>query len=194
MPNDIERRNFDVKVTVETRDDEKRTIKGHAALFNSWSEDLGGFREVILPGAFSEAITTDDVRALWNHNPDHVLGRNKAGTLILSEDERGLAIEIIPPDTQLARDLMTSIERGDVSQMSFGFSVKPNGQKTERAEDGTRRRTLTNVNLYDVSPVTYPAYTSTDVAIRSMDLLEKDQEESDYSLERRKLDLLDIDV
>src|SRR4051812_13150212 len=81
-------------------DKDKRTIVGHAAVFNS-PTDLGWFREQIRPGAFAESVKVDDVRALFNHNPDHVLGRNKAGTLKLAEDDKGLAIEITPPDTQL---------------------------------------------------------------------------------------------
>lgn len=146
----------------------KKLIRGHAAVFNQLSEDLGGFREQIAPGAFAEAITTDDIRALFNHNADYVLGRNLAKTLALSEDARGLAIEIEPPDTQVARDLMVSMSRGDITQMSFGFTVRPNGQNWAKADDGTVVRTLTRVRLYDVSPVTYPAYPQTDVAVREL--------------------------
>jgi uncharacterized protein len=196
--NDVERRTVTVDMKIEKRADEAPRIRGHAAMFNTMSQNLGWYREMITPGAFSEAIQSDDVRALWNHNPDHVLGRNKAGTLILSEDERGLAIEIIPPDTQLARDLMTSIERGDVSQMSFAFSVRPNGQSWGQDEEGNEVRTLTNVRLFDVSPVTYPAYTETDVAVRAFNEWKKEhggeQQATDYSLQRRKLDLLEIEV
>jgi len=193
---DIERRTVTVEMKVEKRADEPPRIRGHAAMFNMLSQDLGGFREQIAPGAFAEALKADDVRALWNHNPDYVLGRNTAGTLILSEDERGLAIEIIPPDTQLARDLMTSIERGDVSQMSFAFSIRgKEGQNWGKDEIG-RVRTLKNVRLYDVSPVTYPAYEQTEVAIRAMREWDQQNEPPvpDYSLEHRKLDLLELEV
>jgi len=191
---DIERRTIAVEMRVERRDQETPKIVGHAALFNTLSEDLGGFREQIAPGAFAEAVKEDDVRALWNHNPDHVLGRSKAGTLLLKEDDKGLAIEIIPPDTQLARDLMTSMDRGDITQMSFAFSVKPNGQNWGEGEDGMDVRTLTDVRLYDVSPVTYPAYTQTDVAVRSFrEYLEKKEKTVDYSNERRRLELIEID-
>jgi HK97 family phage prohead protease len=166
---DIERRNFSIDaMKIETRDDGKRIMRGHAAVFNSLSEDLGGFREQIQPGAFAEAVKNDDVRALFNHDPNLILGRSKAGTLRLFEDEQGLAIEIDPPDTQIARDLMVSMERGDISQMSFGFSIRSGGQSWSKAEDGKKVRTLTNLRLFDVSPVTYPAYTSTDVALRSL--------------------------
>ena len=190
----LERRYIVAEMKVEKRADEPPRIRGHAALFNSLSEDLGGFREQIAPGAFTEAITKDDVRALWNHNPDHILGRNISKTLILSEDSRGLAIEIVPPDTQLARDLMTSIERGDVSQMSFAFSVKPNGQNWGKDDEGRVVRTLTNVRLYDVSPVTYPAYAQTDVGVRSMQAWQQESTPPpDYSTARRRLELLEIE-
>jgi uncharacterized protein len=142
-------------------------IRGHAAIFNELSVDLGGFREKIDPGAFAKSILEDDVRALWNHNADMVLGRNTSGTLKLTEDERGLAIEIDPPDTQLGRDVMCLMQRGDVTQMSFGFTVPEGGERWEMM-GGVAIRTLTAVNLFDVSPVTYPAYEGTDVAARSV--------------------------
>lgn len=166
---DIERRHvqFD-ELRVETRADGKRMIVGHAAVFNQLSEDLGGFREQIAAGAFADAIKTDDVRALFNHNPDYVLGRNLSGTLKLAEDARGLAIEIDPPDTQFAKDLIVSMQRGDINQMSFGFSVRPNGQNWAKDDAGAVIRTLTKVRLFDVSPVTYPAYPQTDVAVREL--------------------------
>ena len=118
-------------------------IVGHAALFDRLSEDLGGFRERIRPGAFAASLVADDVRALFNHDPNVILGRNRAGTLRITEDGRGLGIEIDPPDTQAARDLMVSIARGDVSQMSFGFSVAPGGQTWEKDAQGGVLRTLT---------------------------------------------------
>lgn len=190
---DIERRYITGDFKVEKRADEPPRIIGHAAVFNALSEDLGGFREQISPGAFAEAIEKDDVRALWNHNPDHVLGRNLAKTLTMKEDSRGLAIEIVPPDTQLARDLMVSMERGDVSQMSFSFSVKPNGQNWGKDDEGRVVRTLTNVRLYDVSPVTYPAYSQTEVAVRSLQEWQKENENilPDYSIQRRRLELME---
>lgn len=167
--NTIERRGFVIDgLKIERRDGEPSKIVGHAAVFNSLSEDLGGFRETILPGAFADAIGRDDVRALINHDSNLILGRNRAGTLTLSEDERGLLVEITPPDTSYARDLMVSMERGDINQMSFGFSVAPGGASWGETTDGVYVRTLSKCNLFDVSPVTYPAYTQTDVALRSL--------------------------
>lgn len=169
---DLEKRHLPFEVRVERRDDGKVIIRGHAAVFGQLSEDLGGFREQIAPGAFAEALQTDDVRALWNHNPDFILGRNRSNTLVMSEDSRGLAIEIDPPDTQTVRDLViVPMERGDVSQMSFAFSVRPGGQDWAKDDEGRVVRTLKKLRLYDVSPVTYPAYPQTDVSVarRSLD-------------------------
>jgi HK97 family phage prohead protease len=164
----IERRAFAVELRVVREADKKPVIRGHAAVFNALSEDLGGFREQIAPGAFREAVQVDDVRALFNHDANLVLGRNKAGTLRLSEDSTGLAIEIDPPDTQYARDLMVSMERGDITQMSFGFTTKKGGQRWQERDGDVPLRTLTDVSLFDVSPVTFPAYPQTDVALRSL--------------------------
>lgn len=145
-------------------DDTTPRIRGHAAVFNSLSLDLGGFRELIAPGAFAGALESD-VRALFNHDPNFVLGRTKSGTLSLTEDETGLLMDASAPDTQWARDLVVSIERGDISQMSFGFRTRKDAWE-QRA--GEIVRTLLEVDLFDVSPVTFPAYTDTDVAVRSL--------------------------
>lgn len=188
---DVERRNFVIDgCKIETRadgDDSSKTIIGHAAVFNELSENLGGFREIIKPGAFREAIEQDDVRALFNHNPDFILGRNKSGTLKLSEDERGLAIEITPPDTQVGRDLVVSMERGDITQMSFGFRVKAGGQSWGEDENGEIVRTLSDLKLFDVSPVTYPAYPQTDVALRSLDDFKSEKSKEQQRLEHKRL-------
>jgi len=188
-------------LAVEERAGQTPLIRGHAAVFNMLSEDLGGFREQIAPGAFADAIGTDDVRALFNHDPNLILGRNLSGTLKMSEDARGLAIEIDPPDTQYARDLMVSLKRGDINQMSFGFSVRPNGQNWAKDDEGRVVRTLTKLRLFDVSPVTYPAYPQTDAAVRSMSTWQEENHDTDESkppvniidLKKRKhqLDTLD---
>lgn len=167
---DMERRAFTADLLkIEQRAEGKRTLFGHAAVFGQLSEDLGGFREQIQAGAFADAIQTDDVRALFNHDPNFVLGRNRSKTLTLSEDARGLAIEIELPDTSTIRDLVVApIERGDVSQMSFGFSVRPGGQDWAKDDEGRVVRTLKKLRLFDVSPVTFPAYPQTDVAARAL--------------------------
>ena len=141
-------------------------IVGYAARFNQLSDVLGNFREQILPGFF-DGIEADDVRALFNHDPNYVLGRSTAGTLKLAQDSEGLAVEIIPPDTTWARDLMKSIQRGDVTQMSFAFTVAENGDKWEKVDGNWIRTLIRKGHVYDVSPVTYPAYPQTSAAVRS---------------------------
>jgi HK97 family phage prohead protease len=142
-----------------------KTIHGHAALFGVLSERLEwGFRERIAPGAFGD-VASADVRALWNHSDMHVIGRTRAGTLRLSIDARGLGYEADIPDTAWARDLVVSLRRKDVDQSSFRFRTMRDSWVEERGE---QIRTLEQVTLYDVSPVTFPAYTQTDAAARSI--------------------------
>lgn len=150
-----------------TEQPEGKTIVGYASVFDSWSENLGGndpFVEKVCKGAFEVSILEDDIRALFNHDPNYVLGRNKSGTLTLQEDEKGLLVKINPPDTQWARDLLVSIGRGDINQMSFGFTVEADRWSYE---DGKDVRELLKVKLFDVSPVTFPAYTQTECGLRS---------------------------
>jgi uncharacterized protein len=170
-------------------------IIGHAALFDRLSDDLGGFRERIRPGAFAASLAADDVRALFNHDPNVILGRNRAGTLRLAEDAHGLAIEIDPPETQVARDLLVSIARGDVSQMSFGFSVGPGGQSWQRDAEGRVLRSLIAVRLYDVSPVVFPAYPDTAIAVRALAAWQGVASRAPpVGLLRRRLDLALLDL
>lgn len=143
---------------------ESKMIAGHAAVFNQLSEDLGGFREQIAPGAFAGAIQRDDVRALFNHDPNFIFARTANGTLRLSEDDHGLFFEADPTRAQWVEDLLSSIERGDVTQCSFAFrTIRDEWQMA----GPNVVRTLLEVRLYDVSPVTYPAYPQTDVGLRA---------------------------
>lgn len=141
------------------------TIVGYTAVFDRFSQDLGGFREKIAPGAF-KACVGQDVRALVNHDPNQLLARSKSGTLRMEEDDLGLRVEIDLPDTQLGRDTAEMVRRGDLDGMSFSFvadrdSWNHNVQPPER--------TLLSIrDLYDVGPVAYPAYTDTSAAMRSL--------------------------
>ena len=169
--NHLERRTITLKElrVIDETDNGGNAIEGYASVFDSWSEELGGespFREKVVKGAFEETIQQDDIRALFNHDPNYVLGRNRSGTLELAEDEKGLRVRIIPPATQWAKDLLVSIKRGDITQMSFGFTVILDRWSYEDYMDV---RELLKVKLYDVSPVTFPAYTQTECGIRSMD-------------------------
>lgn len=170
---------------LRVNEDKDAVIVGHASVFDSWSETLGGifpFKEIVRKGAFKETIQVDDIRALFNHDPNYVLGRNKAGTLELEEDEIGLKVTITPPNTSWAKDLTESIRRGDISQMSIGFIVQDDSWGTE---NGLDVREIKKVQLFDVSPVTFPAYQETDVGVRAM------QEYKDY---KEKLDKNDKDI
>jgi HK97 family phage prohead protease len=167
----IERRMFSGVEFRAVREDGKPTkLEGYAAVFNQPSEDLGGFRETIKPGAFTDTLAAKaDVRALFNHDPNFVLGRSKSGTLRLAQDNTGLRISCDMPDTQVARDLMTLCERGDIDQMSFGFYVDEENwnQSKDANGDVVYSRELVKCSLFDVSAVTYPAYPQTSVEARS---------------------------
>lgn len=189
----LERRTITLKElrVVDSLSDESTepAIDGYASVFDSWSEELGGnqpFRERVIKGAFEETIQNDDIRALFNHDPNYVLGRNKAGTLTLEEDDKGLHVRITPPDTQWAKDLLVSIKRGDITQMSFGFTVILDRWNYE---DNTEVRELLKVKLYDVSPVTFPAYTQTECGIRSAYDNHQKEVVKAKELAKQKLDL-----
>ena len=160
-----ELRTIDI-TNLKTRDainDQPAVISGYAAVFNSKTNIGDYFEEVISPGAFSRAIVSNsDIRALFNHNWDNVLGRTKNGTLRLSEDDRGLRFEVELPNTSIARDLAESMARGDINQCSFGFFA------TEETWDYSVEpalRTIHEVELYEISVVSIPAYEDTEVAL-----------------------------
>ena len=139
-------------------------ISGYFAVFNSNYEIAPGMSESIAPGAFSKALS-NDVRALINHDSTLVLGRTKAGTLALREDARGLWGDIaINPNDGDAMNLYERVKRGDVDQCSFGFEII--SEETERRDDGSIHWTLTEVNLFEVSACTFPAYKETNISAR----------------------------
>jgi len=200
---EIERRTHTVEMRVTGATIGKRTpsIEGYAANFNSLSEDLGGFREMLMPGCFADALKTSDVRALFNHNPDKILGRNVAGTLRILEDEKGLRFSVDPPETSYAKDLQISMSRGDVNQCSFGFRVAEDGDAWRKEPDGTYLRSILKVDrLFDVSPVTYPAYAATSCAVRSLENYRHDTEvceskaAADKAEEQRKMEMESLEL
>lgn len=151
-------------------------ITGHGAVYNSMSENLGGFREIVAPGAFAEPLAkaSPDVRALFNHDPNLILARTGNGTLILHEDATGLAYraEVSPAlaDTYYGKAMRAMLGEGLVTQSSFAFRVARGGDTWEEDEEtGALIRTITNFSaLYDVSPVTYPAYAAADSGLASV--------------------------
>lgn len=159
---------FEVRAKQDGTGGTKYVIDGHGAVFNRLSQNLGGFVEQIDPGAFKRTLGDNpDTRGLINHDPSLLLGRTRSGTLRLSVDSVGLPYEIDAPDTQYARDLIVSMERGDIDQSSFAFFVMPNGDTWGQTEQGMPLRTLTALSIHngDVSPVTYPAYEDADSGV-----------------------------
>lgn len=154
----LERRTLPVELRADTTDGVTR-ISWYPAVFDSLSEDLGGFRERVGRRAFTRTLAEDDFAALFNHNPDWVMGRKSAGTLTTRADVHGLSATVELPDTQWARDLAVSINRGDINSGSFGFTVQKDSW--DKDEEGAIVRTLQDVRLFDVSVVTYPAYPGT---------------------------------
>jgi len=185
------------KVEIRSSDDGQKKIVGYAAKFNTRSQNLGGFVEQIDPGFFDGCLK-DDCRALVNHDPNLVLGRTASGTCQLSVDEFGLRYEITPPDTTYANDLLVSMQRGDINQSSFGFMVDYDNDgdfwEYDDANDVYVRTLQKCKRLYDISPVTYPAYEQTEsvVAKRSLDKIKEKRSENykkSLELKRKRLDL-----
>jgi len=165
MSKELEKRTYNIEFRAEEGDG--RTVSGYAAVYRSVSNELWGFEEVIEPGAFDSADFSD-VRALFNHNPDHILARTSSGTLNLSNDEDGLKYEFEMPDTTLGRDLLVMMKRGDISQSSFAFTIKEDSW--EEREGSLPLRHIRQIDkVYDVSPVTYPAYEQTSASVRSLE-------------------------
>ena len=182
-------RTIDVQDLELRMDGDKQTVVGYGAVFNSMSNDLGGFREYISPEAF-EGRMEDDVRFLFNHDPNYVLARTTNGTLRMSVDEKGLRYEADMPNTSTARDLVELLKNGTVNQSSFAFIVEDDSWEVK---DGINIRTINKVSrLYDLSSVVYPAYSeaSSSVALRSMEQWQEKEEAKklEESLEAEKLE------
>jgi hypothetical protein len=168
-----EERVWDMEFRVVREENKTPIVRGIAAVFNKLSENLGGFREKIDPGAF-DSVMGDDVRALFNHDRNLILARTKPGTLRLAVTDEGLAYEYDDPGNTYSLDLLRSLERGDISQSSFAFYV--DDDKWEEDSEGRVIRTIKKFKrLFDVSPVTYPAYPDTSVGKRSLEVFETEK-------------------
>lgn len=156
------------EVRAEKRENGRVGIHGVAAVVESLSEELWGFREKIAPGAFDAALGRSDVRGLFNHDPNMILGREKAGTMRLWVDTSGLRYEI-PELPESRADVAEAIQRGDVDGNSFAFTVERD--EWEYHDDGRATRTILEFGeLFDVGPVTYPAYPATKVSARALEM------------------------
>lgn len=143
-----------------------RTGIGYAALFDTWTDIGGMWRERIAPGAFTKSLQERDVLALHSHDSGRVVGRLGAGTLTLREDAKGLAFENPLPDTNDGRDLIVQLERGDIAGMSIGFvSVRSEWDETKDVTE----RTILEALLFEITYTAYPAYRDTEVALRSLE-------------------------
>jgi hypothetical protein len=161
----------------------ERRLSGHGAVYDKLSVDLGGYRELFEQGTFSDSIAKDDIRSLRDHNSSYILGRTKSGTLLLEEDKKGVKFDVSLPDTSYANDLVVSVERKDVTGCSIIFSVEQerwfvDGEEVEFLDalmamwDEKKHKVERHVNkgrLYDIGPVTFPAYPQTDVKARAME-------------------------
>ena len=171
--NEMERRSLPHaagRLEIRTRAGESPKLVGRAAVFGKLSQDLGGFKEQINRGAFSEAIQRSDVVGLFNHSPDNVLGRMNAGTLRLHESDKGLEFEMDLPDTQVARDVAANVKAGNVSGNSFSFLIAEGGDEWDHSGKVPIRTITANgiAELRDVGPCTYPAYLDTTISARSI--------------------------
>jgi len=195
----MEKRIFNIETRAEETEDGNKVIVGHASMYGTRSENLGGFYEYIEKGAFTpELIEGSDVRALINHDQNLILARTTSGTLRLNADAKGLRYEFDVPQTSYGKDLLVSMDRGDINQSSFAFTVQDDEWETD--DDGNNIRTIKKIDrLYDVSPVTYPAYPNVDdlvVAQRGLatykEKVERENEEKD--LVKRSLVSLKIEL
>lgn len=160
----IEKRIVDItNIQTRSEDNEPLKVSGYAAIFNSRTSIGDYFDEMIAPGAFEKTLKdNDDIRALFNHDWNVVLGRTKAGTLTLSEDERGLKFDLELPNTTAGRDLAESMERGDINQCSFGFYAT---EETWDYSSEPALRTVNEAELYEISVVSIPAYDDTEATL-----------------------------
>lgn len=173
MQRDIERRVLKTE-GIEYRSSEGAApqLIGYAAVFDVESEDLGGFREIVRRTAFDRSLRDGvDVLARTHHDSRELLGRTSAKTLRLNVDDHGLRYEADVPDTTSGRDTVVQVKRGDIRESSFAFRTPIGGDVWEkRASDGQPLRELIDVDLVDVAPVVDPAYPSTEVSARALEL------------------------
>ena len=203
--NNMEKRVYNIETRVEKDENDKEVVVGYGSIFNSKSENLGGFYEFIAPEAITdETIMASDVRALINHDPNLILARSKngEGNLMLSVDEKGLRYQFNIPETSYGKDLAINLKNGNISQSSFAFTIAEGGDTWTTDAEGRDIRTITKINrLYDISSVTYPAYSeaSSDLVIAQRGLQtykesqKKQEEENDLvkrSLAKLKIELI----
>jgi uncharacterized protein len=160
------------KITRDEETPEERVVEGYFALYESETELFAGSYEIISKGAFDNTLNKD-VRALWNHNTQYVLGRSKNGSLTLKADDKGLFGTIKLPNTQYANDLYELVSRGDIDQASFGFNIID--EELEELASGGYRWRIKEIDLHEISVVTFPAYENTTVQAREKQVQQIEQ-------------------
>lgn len=169
---EIKTREMYFRTDFHTRqENDERFIEGYFIRFNEETELWGGVFEEVAPGAVDDSLKNNDIRCLFNHDTNIVLGRTSNGTLELRKDEKGLfgRVKINPNDKQ-ALDIYARIERGDINACSFGFNII--SEEIQNRDDGTVKFILRKIDLHEVSPVTFPAYPTTSIQARKQDLAE----------------------
>ncbi|MED4016992.1 HK97 family phage prohead protease [Sutcliffiella cohnii] len=174
------RTKFNITRSTDTPDE--LIIEGYFILHEQETELYQGVYEIITKGAFDESLT-NDIRALWNHNTQYVLGRTKSSTLELRSDDKGLYGVIKLPNTQYARDLHELVNRGDVDQCSFGFNILE--EDLEELANGSYRWRINKLDLHEVSVVTFPQYENTSVQARAKQI--EQIKSRDLEMKRKKL-------
>ena len=159
---ELEVRTIPVEIRATEGEDGRRVIEGRAIVYDAWSEDLGGFRERLNPGS---ARLADDLLALFDHDTSMVLGRTSAGTLLAQDDGSGVVMRAFPPETTWAKDLLVSMDRGDIKHMSFRLRVTDDDWQI--ADDGSITRTINDMEVDELSVVSLPAYPQTSASARS---------------------------
>lgn len=172
-------------IELRVTDDKQPRLTGYAARYNSFT-DLGWFRERIKAGAFDDALKTSDVRCLKNHDPNLILGRTKNETLRLESNTLGLKFDNDIPDTTTGKDTLAEVKRGDISGCSFAFTVAEDDWKYFD-DDRPSERTIVKIGqLFDVGPVTYPAYPDTTVAARSLERVKAEENKEVNEIDRER--------
>lgn len=180
----INKRDFKTKFEIirEETTPEEMIIEGYFSLYENETELFEGVYEIISRGAFANTLN-NDIRALWNHNTQYVLGRNKSGSLELKHDDKGLFAIIKLPKTQYAKDLYELVQRGDVDQASFGFNILD--EEIEELASGGYRWRIKDIDLHEISVVTFPAYENTSVQARAKQI----EQLEERKLQSKKQDL-----
>lgn len=176
---DVEKRALEGIELRDAEDGVGQVITGYAAVFDKWSPDYGGFREIVRPGAFADSLASkrSNVVITANHNVDRLLGSQNAGATVV-EDKRGLRYTVPIPDTTVGRDVAVEVGKGIMGGSSFAFTTRKNGDRWEYDEKGLASRELLSVDVLELGPVVFPFYPTTTAAARSLERWQQERRRS----------------